>query len=465
MTLWQSRFSARAAEELMDLSVSIDTDKELAVYDIMASIAHVKGLEKINVLNANEASILIGALNQVKEEILSQTFKFEKTDEDIHTAIERRVTEIAPDVGAKLHTGRSRNDQVVQAFKLYLKHELLEIFELLLSLIYTIISQAEKNIDLEMPGYTHLQRAQPILVSHYLLAHCQAFKRDLIKIINTLKNLNVSVLGAGALAGSSLSLDTDYVAEICGFETSFENSIDAVSDRDFVLETLFVVALCFIHLSRISEEIVIFSTQEFNFITLSDSYTTGSSMLAQKKNPDICELIRGKTGRVIGNLTGFLTTLKGLPLAYNRDLQEDKEPTFDSIKQLKLAVKAMEGLIRTMSFNEASLSKAVSQTASVAIDLTEYLVKKGIAFRVAYREVSSLIRDAYERHVPFEELIKAHPELGEEALIYINKHRSTELKKSKGSTSLDSVKKQLVTLKLSLEELKKQVQSFKIQWI
>jgi len=462
MTLWQSRFSDPPANELMEISKSLSFDKVLAPYDIKATVAHVKALAKLGILSQEEADILQSALNQVKSELESDNFKFDKSDEDIHTAIERRVTEIAPEVGQKLHTGRSRNDQVAVAFRLYLKDELYQIGNLVINLIKTLEQKAYEYLDVTMPGYTHMQRAQPVLVSHYLLAHIHAFLRDCVKITNTLKNLNISPLGAGALAGSSLEIDTELEAIELGFEHAFENSIDAVSDRDFVAEALFVICLCFIHLSRICEEIIIFSTQEFNFVLLHDSFSTGSSMMPQKKNPDICELIRGKAGRAIGNLTGFLATLKGLPLAYNRDLQEDKEPVFDSVKQLKIALVSLEGLIKTMSFNQDSLNQAVNSNEFLfATDLAEYLVKKGMPFRKAYKEISAMVKDALERKVSFEELISAHPDLGVDALNYLKQQKSTELKQSRGSTSLASVKNQLTSVKTKIKELQNLVATYK----
>src|SRR5438477_9125484 len=334
MTLWKGRFTDRPAEELLAFTVSLPFDQRLAGDDLVASRAHVRGLERAGVLSHEECAILLAALDHVGEELSAGTFRFAPDDEDIHTAIERRTTEIAGPVGAKLHTGRSRNDQVVTALRLFCRRELRVVGREVLALESVLLDRAEEAGDTYLPGYTHLQRAQPVLLAHHLLAHGWALARDVDRLLDTVARLDVSPLGAGALAGSSLPLDPDATADELGFAARFENSLDAVSDRDFVAEALFDLSVLGLHLSRIGEEVVLWTTEEFGFLHLDDAYATGSSMLPQKKNPDIAELTRAKAGRLIGHLTGLLATLKGLPLSYNRDLQEDKEPLFDALDQM-----------------------------------------------------------------------------------------------------------------------------------
>jgi argininosuccinate lyase len=352
----------------------------------------------------------------VGEEFEEGTFTFQPGDEDVHTAVERRVTELVGDVGARLHTGRSRNDQVATDMRLFAKRELSDVARRVIELQTVLLDRARAAGDAYLPGYTHLQRAQPVLLAHHLLAHGWALARDVDRLLATRRRLDVSPLGAGALAGSSLPLDPDGVAEDLGFEGRFENSLDAVADRDFVAEALFDLALIGIHLSRLGEEVALWSTEEFGFLKLDDAYATGSSMLPQKKNPDIAELARGKAGRLIGNLTGLLSTLKGLPLAYNRDLQEDKEPLFDSLDTVRLALTAMSGLMASAVFDTERMQAAADTPMASAVDLAEWLVSRGVPFRRAHQIVGALVRDSVQRHVPLAELVEAHPELGAEAI-------------------------------------------------
>ncbi len=417
MTLWQGRFGEDGpAEELLAFTVSLAFDKRLAADDIVGSKAHVRGLERGKVLTPEEAAVIITALERVDLELSSGKFVFAPGDEDVHTAIERRVTEIAGTAGAKLHTGRSRNDQVATAFRLYVKREVRGVARLVLDLQQTLLDRAREVGDAYLPGYTHMQRAQPVLLAHHLLAHGWALARDVDRLLDARARLDVSPLGAGALAGSSLPLDPDAVAAELGFAHRFENSLDAVSDRDFVAEVLFAFALLGVHLSRIGEEITLWATEEFGFLRLADAFSTGSSMLPQKKNPDVAELVRGKSGRLIGHLVGLLTTLKGLPLAYNRDLQEDKEPLFDSVDQLRLALPALTGLLRTSTFVVDRMQAAADAPEGAAVDLAEWLVERGMPFRDAHAVVGGLVRDSLERHVPLAELVVAHPALGDEAV-------------------------------------------------
>ena len=416
MTLWEGRIAAGMADAVAAFTVSLPFDKELARDDLAGSRAHVKGLGKGGILSDHEVGQLIDALDVVEEEFTTGAFVFAPADEDIHTAIERRVTELAGEVGAKLHTGRSRNDQVATAMRLWCRRSLVAVAADVLALQEVLAQRANDAADVYLPGYTHLQRAQPVLLAHHLLAHGWALARDIDRLFTTVDRLNVSPLGAGALAGSSLPLDPDYAAAELGFHGPFENSLDAVSDRDFVAESLFDLALLGVHLSRMGEEIALWSSEEFGFCTLDDAYATGSSMLPQKKNPDVAELARGKAGRLIGHLTAVLVTLKGLPLAYNRDLQEDKEPVFDAVLQVQRALVALRGLYETVEWNEERMQTAADGPAASAIDLAEMLVEHGMPFRQAHALIGGLVRESLERHVPLVELVAAHPDLGDAAV-------------------------------------------------
>jgi argininosuccinate lyase len=415
-TLWHGRFEGGPSDELMAYTVSLPFDRRLAIDDLAGSRAHVRGLVRAEILDGDEAALVLAALDRVGEELEGGSFEFKPSDEDIHTAVERRVTELAGAAGAKLHTGRSRNDQVATDLRLYARRAIGDIVDRILSFQEVLLSASEGAGETYLPGYTHLQRAQPVLLAHHLLAHGWALARDVDRLLATRRRLNVSPLGAGALAGSSLPLDPVGVAADLGFAATFDNSLDAVGDRDFVAETLFDLALLGVHLSRIGEEIVLWTSEEFGFITLDDAYSTGSSMLPQKKNPDIAELARGKAGRLIGHLTGIMATLKGLPLAYNRDLQEDKEPLFDAIDQVSLALGALTGLISTTTPVVERMQAAADSPYLVATDLAEWLVERGMPFRDAHAIVGALVRDSIERRVPLTELVAAHPDLGEAAV-------------------------------------------------
>ncbi len=415
MTLWEGRISTGMADAVADFTVSLPYDKVLAFDDLVGSRAHVKGLGKVGILSDSEVGALIDALDLVEEEFATGVFVYAPGDEDIHTAVERRVTELAGDVGAKLHTGRSRNDQVATDLRLWCRRSLVGVADDIMALQETLAQRATDAADVYLPGYTHLQRAQPVLLAHHLLAHGWALARDVDRILTTVDRLNVSPLGAGALAGSSLPLDPDYVAAELGFHGRFENSLDAVSDRDFVAESLFDLALLGVHLSRLGEEMVLWSTEEFGFATLDDAYATGSSMLPQKKNPDVAELARGRSGRLIGHLNAVLITLKGLPLAYNRDLQEDKEPLFDAVAQVRSALAALRGVYDTVVWHEERMAAAADGPAAAAVDLAEMLVEQGMPFRQAHALIGGLVRESLERHVPLVELVEAHPDLGEAA--------------------------------------------------
>jgi argininosuccinate lyase len=362
----------------------------------------------------------------------------------VHTAIERRIMELAGDAGAKVHTGRSRNDQVATDLRLWWRDAGREIGLRVVELQGVLVRRAEEAGEIFLPGYTHLQRAQPVLLAHHLLAHFWALDRDVDRLADALARADVSPLGAGALAGSSLPLDPALTAADLGFARSFENSLDAVGDRDFVAEALFVLALTQVHLSRIGEEVVLWSSDEFGFVRLADAYSTGSSMLPQKKNPDIAELARGKAGRLIGNLAGFLATLKGLPLAYNRDLQEDKEPLFDAFDQCSRALVALCGLLDTATFMEAKAAEAAGAATMAATDLAEWLVARGVPFREAHVVVGAVVRQAIERGVPLEELVETHPQLGPDAMDLLAPGAAVLRRRTPGGGGPEAVARQLV---------------------
>jgi len=410
MTLWSGRFSSAMGSGLWDLSESYSFDHVLYPYDIVGSKAHVRGLVRAELVSAEEGTTLIAALDEVLTEFRDDRFTRSASDEDIHMAIERRVIELAGDVGAKLHTARSRNDQVATTFRLFTLNAVAHVATATLDLIDVLVGIGERNQDVHLPGYTHLQRAQPILLSHHLNAHAWALLRDVDRLLDAHDRMNVSPLGAGALAGTSLFIDPSYVAQELGFESAFTNSLDAVSDRDFVAETLFDIALLGVHLSRMGEELVLWTTAEFNFATLSDDYATGSSMLPQKKNSDVAELARAKSGRLVGNLTGLLVMLKGLPLSYNRDLQEDKEPLFDSYRQVMMVLAALGGAYDSMTFNGDVAAVAADDPFMVAIDIAEELVSQGVPFRQAHEQVGRLVGEAVTSQRTLCDVVREHPD-------------------------------------------------------
>jgi argininosuccinate lyase len=453
MTLWQGRFGDGPADELLAFTESLSFDRRLARDDIAGSRAHVAMLARVGLLSDDEAKLVGAALDRAQVELDDGTFVFMRDDEDIHTAIERRVTELAGDAGAKLHTGRSRNDQVATALRLFVKREGRGAAQRVHELQTVLLERAgAAGPDDYLPGYTHLQRAQPVLLAHHLLAHFWAFARDVDRWRDALSRVDVAPLGAGALAGSSLPLDPDDVAGALGFARRFDNSLDAVSDRDFVAEVLFVLALTQVHLSRFGEEIVLWSSEEFGFLRLADAYSTGSSMLPQKKNPDIAELARGKAGRLIGDLTGFLATLKGLPLAYNRDLQEDKEPLFDALDQNRLALTAITGLLATAEFVPERMRAAADTPSSAAVDLAERLVERGVPFREAHARVGAMVRQSAERGVPLEELVATDPDLGPDALALLEPGSAVTRRTTPGGAGPEAVAVQLDAAKQRLDE-------------
>ena len=393
---------------------------------------------------------MLSALDTVEHEIESGSFDFQVNDEDIHTAVERRVTELEP-AGAKMHTGRSRNDQVATDLRLWTRSAIDEVLELIERLQRTLLAHAEQAGDAYLPGYTHLQQAQPVALSHHLLAHGWALARDAERLVDARKRTNVSVLGAGALAGSSLPLDPEKSADYLGFDAVFDNSLDGVADRDFVAEALFAVSLLGVHLSRIGEEWILWASTEFGFVTLDDGFSTGSSMMPQKKNPDIAELARGKAGRLIGHLTGFLTTLKGLPLAYNKDMQEDKEPLFDAVDTVRLTLLALDGMISTTTFNTEAMAAQAASPYAAATDLAEWLVARGMPFRDAHAVVGEKVRRALAGEGSLRELVAADPQLGDEAAALLEPGVSATRRTTRGGGSPAAVADQIERFRARLD--------------
>ncbi len=400
MKLWGGRFDKGTNPEMEIFNSSISVDIRLLPYEVDVSIAHAAGLNKAGVLNDQEFNIIKTGLEEIKK------IKFENIPdiEDVHTLIEELLFEKIGSTAKKLHTGRSRNDLIATDERLYLKKEVKEIIGLLEEVNDVLNDLSEKYRNTLFPGYTHLQRAQPITFSHHLLAYVEMFDRDISRLNDLYKRIDVMPLGSGALAGTSFDIDRTYVASLLGFKEISHNSIDAVSDRDFIIEFLSSSSLIMMHLSRFCEEIILWSTQEFNFIELDENYSTGSSIMPQKKNPDSAELIRGKTGRVYGNLITLLTVMKGLPLAYNKDMQEDKEPMFDTIDTLKGCLKIFIGMIKSMKIKNKNMEKATKSGYMNATDLADYLVKKGLPFRDAHEVVGKIVRYAIEKNSPLEKL-------------------------------------------------------------
>ena len=451
--LWHGRFSEAPADSLMAYTASIGFDVRLWRDDIAGSIAHAEMLGATGVLPVADTESIVAALRRVESELAAGTFVFAPSDEDIHTAIERRVTEIAVSAGAKLHTARSRNDQVATALRLFVKRELSLTARRVLSLIDVLDRRADDASHAYLPGYTHLQRAQPVLLAHHLRAHAWGLTRDVERLLDAVSRLDVSPLGAGALAGTSLPIDPSDSQKRMGFGRVFANSLDAVSDRDFVAEGLFALALIGVHLSRMGEEWVLWTSEEFGFATLSDRHATGSSMLPQKKNADIAELARGKAGRLIGNLTGLLATMKGLPLAYNRDLQEDKEPFFDSLDQVNRGLDAIAEMVAAATFNVEKMQAAADAPAAVATDVAEWLVARGMPFRQAHAKVGELVSRSLASGTPLVDLVRTEPGLGADAAALFAPGVAVSRRSSHGAGGPQAVSAQRDELRRTVESL------------
>ncbi|MEF3305184.1 argininosuccinate lyase [Paenibacillus sp. GYB003] len=389
--LWGGRFTKQTDQLVEEYTASILFDKELAEEDIQGSLAHVTMLGKCGILPAEDVETIKDGLHRVAEKIRRGEVEFSVSDEDIHMNVEKTLIELIGPVGGKLHTGRSRNDQVATDMHLYLRKRVVEFVGMLAKLQEALIGQAKANLDTILPGYTHLQRAQPILFAHHMMAYVSMFGRDIERLQDSYKRIDMLPLGAGALAGTTFPIDRHFVAQQLGFERVYENSLDAVSDRDFIVEFLANASLIMTHLSRLCEEIVLWSSTEFQFVELDDAFTTGSSIMPQKKNPDVAELVRGKTGRVYGNLVGMLTVLKALPLAYNKDMQEDKEGMFDTVRTLQGALQLFAPMIATMKVNRDRMRQAVNQDFSNATDIADYLASKGMPFRQAHEVIGKTV--------------------------------------------------------------------------
>jgi len=402
--LWGGRFTKETDKLVYNFNASISFDQKFYKQDIEGSIAHVVMLAKQGILTNEEKDAIVKGLTGIREDVDNGKLEITDAYEDIHSFVEANLIDRIGDVGKKLHTGRSRNDQVALDMKLYTRAEVLQIDILLKSLLETLIEIMEKNIDTYMPGFTHLQKAQPITLAHHLGAYFEMFKRDRLRMKDIYTRMNYCPLGAGALAGTTYPLDRDYTASLLGFEGPTLNSIDSVADRDYLIEFLSALSTIMMHLSRFSEEIIIWNSNEYRFVEIDDAYSTGSSIMPQKKNPDIAELVRGKTGRVYGALISLLTTMKGIPLAYNKDMQEDKELTFDAIDTVKGCILLFNGMIGTMKFNKAIMEKSAMNGFTNATDAADYLVNKGVPFRDAHGIIGRLVLYCIEQNKSLDEL-------------------------------------------------------------
>jgi argininosuccinate lyase len=455
--LWGGRFEGGPSDALARLSVSVQFDWRLAPYDLMGSRAHARVLNRAGLLTDDELERMIGALDDLEAACRSGEFRPAVADEDVHTALERGLLERLGALGGKLRAGRSRNDQVATDLRLYLRDHARQIVSRLVELETALIAQAEHNLGVAAPGMTHLQHAQPVLFSHQLLAHVQPLTRDIDRLRDWDKRAAISPLGSGALAGSSLPLDPQATAAELGFDAAAPNSMDAVADRDFVAEFLFTAALIGVHLSRLGEEVCLWASQEFRWIEMDDTYATGSSIMPQKKNPDVAELARGKAGRLIGHLVGLLTTLKGLPLTYNRDLQEDKEGAFDAVETLLLVLPAMSGLIATMRVNTERLETSAPDGFALATDLAELLVRRGVAFRDAHEVVGHLVvwcqvNDKDFDDLTDDELAKVSPHLTPDVREVLNVQGALASRKAYGGTAPDRVREQIAALRAQVND-------------
>ncbi len=453
--MWAGRTSGEVSSIADDFNSSISFDCKLYTQDITGSMAHAAMLGTQGIITAQEADALIQGLEGILQDLDSGKLEIDYTCEDIHMFVEQVLTQRLGDVGKKLHTARSRNDQVALDLRMYLRSEVEEISALTKTLVEAIVSQAQKNLGIIMPGYTHLQRAQPILFSHHLMAYAMMLLRDLGRLADCRKRMNVCPIGSCALAGTTYHTDRWMEAKALGFDDIARNSIDGVSDRDFCVELLSAISVLMMHLSRFSEEIILWSSWEFQFIELSDAYTTGSSIMPQKKNPDMAELVRGKTGRVYGDLMGLLTTLKGLPLAYNKDMQEDKEAIFDAVDTVKMCLKVFAPMVQTMTAKPENMKKAAQGGFINATDLADYLVKKGLPFRSAYKISGQIVAHCIANGQVLEtlplEVYKTYSDLFDEDLYpEIDLTTCVEKRISEGGTSAASVSAQIAYVKEQL---------------
>ena len=460
--LWDGRFAEKTSRSVERFTSSIQVDKRLYAYDIAGSIAHCKMLAKCGIITEEDASELTLGLGNIKRDIERGQLEYDDSLEDIHMHIEARLFQEVGKVAQKLHTARSRNDQVALDVRMYLRKETADLIRGLARLREQIVLLAKENTDVILPGYTHMQRAQPVLLAHHLMAYYEMFKRDAERFADCLVRINVMPLGAAALAGTTYPIDRQYVAELLGFPAVSTNSMDTVSDRDFIMEFLSAAGICMLHFSRISEEMILWSTSEFGFIELSDAFSTGSSIMPQKKNPDIPELVRGKTGRVIGNLIAMMTIMKSLPMAYNRDLQEDKEPLFDTVDTLSACVDIYTRMLPEISVKKERMSRAASTGYLNATDLADYLVSQGVPFRKAHscagQAVAYAIENGRELHeLSLKELKKFSPKIKEKVFQLLETESGVNRRTSFGGTAIENVKKAVAEaekeLKAEMEKL------------
>ena len=449
-TLWGGRFAQKLDSAAWDLNSSLPVDQRLAIQDVEGSLAWAEALHKANILSDEEHASIAPGLNTIKKEFTGGKFSFAPSDEDIHTAVERRLTDLIGSVAGKLHTGRSRNDQVATDFRMWMLQAIPVLDAALKDLQTALVEQAELAGETLMPGYTHLQRAQPILLAHWWLSHYYPLKRDRERLIDLTNRVSVLPLGSGALSGTPVPVDRIALAESLGFAEVSQNSMDAVSDRDFAAEYLFCATMTGIHLSKLSEQIVLYTSAEFGFFELSDTFSTGSSLMPQKKNPDVFELTRGKAGTLLGLLTGLLATLKGLPSTYDKDLQEDKAPVFQATDTLLAVLPVIAGALRTITARPERMNNAIDSTM-MATDLADYLVNKGVPFREAHSMAGKAVRAAAEKNIKLEELpIEAYQAIGPfEADVYqvFDPLESIQKRNTVGGTSLQSVKNQIKKIK------------------
>lgn len=466
MKLWGGRFEKEVNSLVNDFNSSIRVDSRMYKEDILGSLAHVKMLGKKSIIPKEDSEKIAAGLETILERIDNNVIKIDKSFEDIHSFIESTLTYYIGEEGKKLHTGRSRNDQVTLDTKLYLKKSLINLSYNILNLQEILYKKSNENIKTIMPGYTHMQKAQPITFSHHLLAYTEMFKRDISRIFDCYKRLDEMPLGSGALATSTYNLDRHMIAKDLGFAHVTTNSLDSVSDRDYVIESLSVLSMIMMHLSRFSEEIIIWATNEFNFIELSDEYSTGSSIMPQKKNPDVAELVRGKTGRVYGDLITLLTVMKGLPLAYNKDMQEDKEALFDALDTVNLSLKAFTGMLNTLKINKENMRKGASLGFTNATDVADYLVKKGVSFRTAHEIVGFIVVHCIKKDLSIDALTLEEFKSFSNAFendIYkaIDLVNCVEERKVFGGPSSSSVEKQLELLLSFINKTKEELECLK----
>lgn len=456
----RGRFDKEMNEKVETYQASIFFDRRLFAYDIYGSIAHAKMLGQQGIITEQESELIVNGLQMVREEIEKGEFEFKKELEDIHLNVENRLYEKIGDLAGKLHTARSRNDQVALDIRLYVKGALIITVDMLIKLERAIVELAEDNKEVIIPGYTHLQKAQPVLLAHHLLAYYEMIERDLSRFTDMMKRVDVMPLGSGALAGVPYPIDREAVARELGFGSISSNSIDAVSDRDFLLDYSYAAAVTMMHLSRLAEELILWSTQEFGFVEIDEAYATGSSIMPQKKNPDIAELGRGKTGRIYGNLMGLLTTLKSLPLAYNKDMQEDKEGFFDTVDTLLSTVEVFAGMVSTVEINADRARAAANSPYILATDVADYLVGKGLPFREAHRIVGSLVKDAIDNGKGLTDLsideYRNYSSLFEKDILDISVEKSIAARNVPGGTAPDQVEESLKAAKERLDGRGKQ---------